>query len=39
MIIAFNFTALWDYIVGPIVGVVLAALVYDRFASQSNATG
>jgi hypothetical protein len=24
--------------VGPIVGAVLAALAYDRFASQSDAT-
>jgi MIP family channel proteins len=38
MIVAFDFTALWVYIVGPIVGAVVAALVYDRFASQSNAT-
>jgi MIP family channel proteins len=38
MIVAFDFTAVWVYIVGPIIGAVLAALVYDRFASQSDAT-
>jgi glycerol uptake facilitator-like aquaporin len=38
MIIAGQFTAVWVYIVGPIIGGVLAALVYDRFASQANAT-
>jgi glycerol uptake facilitator-like aquaporin len=38
MIVAGQFTALWLYIVGPIVGAVLAALLYDRFASQSDAT-
>ena len=38
MIVAGQFTALWVYIVGPIVGAVLAALLYDRFASQSDAT-
>jgi glycerol uptake facilitator-like aquaporin len=26
-------------VVGPIVGAVLAALVYDRFVSQADATG
>jgi len=38
MVMAGQFTAVWVYIVGPIVGAVLAALVYDRFASQSDAT-
>ncbi|HVF00590.1 MAG TPA: MIP family channel protein [Rubrobacteraceae bacterium] len=38
MIIAGQFTAVWVYIVGPIIGGVLAALVYDRFAAQANAT-
>src|SRR5215213_7264119 len=38
MIVAGQFTAIWVYIVGPIVGAVLAALAYDRFASQSDAT-
>ena len=39
MIVAFDFTAVWVYIVGPIIGAVLAALLYDRFASQSDASG
>jgi aquaporin Z/aquaporin NIP len=39
MVVAFDFTAVWVYIVGPIIGVVLAALVYDRFASQSDTSG
>ena len=38
MVMAGQFTALWVYIVGPVIGGVLAALVYDRFASQSDAT-
>jgi MIP family channel proteins len=38
MILAGQFTAVWVYIVGPIIGGVLAALAYDRFASQSDAT-
>jgi MIP family channel proteins len=39
MVMAGQFTAVWVYVVGPIVGAVLAALAYDRFASQSDATG
>jgi MIP family channel proteins len=39
MIIAGRFDAVWVYILAPIVGAVLAAFVYDRFASQSDATG
>ncbi|MCA1715783.1 MAG: aquaporin [Actinobacteria bacterium] len=39
MILAGRFDAVWVYILAPIVGAVLAALVYDRFASQSDATG
>jgi glycerol uptake facilitator-like aquaporin len=38
MVMAGQFTAVWVYIVGPVIGGVLAALVYDRFASQSDAT-
>jgi glycerol uptake facilitator-like aquaporin len=38
MIAAGQFTAVWVYIVGPVIGGVLAALAYDRFASQSDAT-
>jgi aquaporin Z/aquaporin NIP len=39
MIVAGRFDALWVYILAPIVGAVIAAFVYDRFASQSDATG
>ena len=39
MIVAGQFSAVWVYIVGPIVGAVLAALVYDRFVSHADATG
>lgn len=35
MILADNFNAVWVYIVGA----MLAALIYHRFASQANATG
>ncbi len=38
MILAGQFSAVWVYIVGPIVGAVLAALAYDRFVSQADAT-
>ena len=38
MIVAGQFSAVWVYIVGPVIGGVLAALAYDRFASQSDAT-
>ena len=39
MILAGEFTAVWVYVVGPIIGAVLAALLYDRFASRSDASG
>lgn len=39
MLVAFDFTAVWVYIVGLGIGAVLAALAYDRFASQSDASG
>jgi glycerol uptake facilitator-like aquaporin len=39
MLVAGQFSAAWVYIVGPIVGAVLAAVVYDRFVSQADATG
>jgi glycerol uptake facilitator-like aquaporin len=38
MIVALKFTAAWVYILGPIIGGVLAALIYDRFASQADAS-
>ncbi len=34
MIVASQFTAAWAYILGSIVGGVLAALLYDRFISE-----
>ena len=39
MILAGEFTAVWVYIVGPIIGAVLAALLYDRFVSKADASG
>jgi MIP family channel proteins len=39
MILAGRFDAVWVYILAPIVGAVLAAFIYDRFASRSDATG
>ncbi len=39
MIVAFDFSAVWVYIVGPVIGALLAALVYERFASQADASG
>lgn len=35
MIVAGNFTAFWVYIVGPVVGGVIAALVYDKFLADA----
>lgn len=32
-----QFTSLWVYVVGPLVGGVLAALVYDRFLAKAQA--
>ncbi len=37
MIVAGEFDAVWVYIVGPIVGGVLAALLYDRLISEGEA--
>ncbi len=36
-IVAGEFTAIWAYILGPIAGGVLAALLYDRFISEAEA--
>ena len=36
-IVAGEFTALWVYILAPIVGGVLAAVLYDRFISATDA--
>ena len=38
MIVARQFTAAWVYIVGPIIGSVLAAVAYDHFVSKADAT-
>ena len=37
MLVAGKLTAFWVYLVGPIVGGVLAALVYDRFLADAEA--
>jgi len=37
-LIAGHFHAIWVYIVGPIAGGVLAALLYDTFISQADAS-
>lgn len=39
MIVAGQFTALWVYLLAPVVGGVLAALLYDRLFSEANAPG
>ncbi len=36
-LVAGEFTAVWAYILGPIVGGALAALLYDRFISEAEA--
>ncbi|MDT7578165.1 MAG: hypothetical protein QOH17_4498 [Pseudonocardiales bacterium] len=35
-LVAGQFAALWIYIVGPLVGGILAALVYDRFLAKAH---
>ena len=37
MIVAGDLTSVWVYVVGPIVGGVLAALLYDRTMAQTQA--
>jgi MIP family channel proteins len=37
MIVAGQFTSAWVYVLGPIVGGGLAALLYDRFISEADA--
>jgi glycerol uptake facilitator-like aquaporin len=39
MIVAGQFSALWVYILAPVIGAVLAAVLYDRFISEADATG
>jgi MIP family channel proteins len=37
MVVALDFTSAWLYILGPVIGGVLAALLYDRFMAQTEA--
>ncbi len=37
MIVAGDLTSAWLYILGPIIGGILAALLYDRFMAQTEA--
>ncbi len=39
MLVAGDFTSAWLYLLGPIIGGVLAALLYDRFMAQTEAPG
>jgi aquaporin Z/aquaporin NIP len=39
MVVAGQFSALWVYILAPIIGAILAAVLYDRFVSEADATG
>jgi MIP family channel proteins len=39
MIVAGQFNALWVYILAPVIGGVLAAVLYDRFVSEADASG
>jgi len=34
--VAGQFTAWWVYLVGPIVGGVVAAVIYDRFVRKAD---
>jgi MIP family channel proteins len=38
MIVAGKFTAAWVYVFGPLIGGVLAAVLYDRLVSEADAT-
>lgn len=35
MIVSGGFTAVWAYVLGPVLGAVLAAVVYDRFLAHA----
>ncbi len=39
MVVAGDFTSAWLYILGPIIGGVLGALLYDRFMAQTEGPG
>jgi MIP family channel proteins len=36
MVVALDFTSVWLYILGPIIGGVMGALLYDRFMAQTE---
>ena len=36
-LVAGHFDAIWVYIIGPIAGGVLVALLYDNFISEADA--
>ena len=38
MLVAGDFTGAWLYILGPIIGGILAALLYDRFMAEAQAS-
>jgi glycerol uptake facilitator-like aquaporin len=37
MLVAGDLTSAWLYVLGPIIGGVLAALLYQRFLAQTEA--
>jgi glycerol uptake facilitator-like aquaporin len=39
MIVSGELTSVWLYVLGPIVGGVLAAFLYDRTMAQTEAPG
>ena len=39
MLVAGDLTSVWLYILGPIIGGVLGALLYDRFMVQTEGPG
>jgi MIP family channel proteins len=39
MIVAGDLTSVWLYVLGPVIGGVLAALLYDRFMAQTEGPG
>jgi glycerol uptake facilitator-like aquaporin len=39
MIVALDLTSVWLYVLGPIIGGLLAAFVYDRTMAQTEAPG
>ena len=39
MIVAGDLTSVWLFVLGPVIGGVLAALLYDRFMAQTEGPG